>query len=88
MKYQPRVKGESLLSKKSKLWIGLVISILALFFSLAGFVTAIFLSAMPNYPLNKAERDSIVWMICAVVFFLLTVVLAVMLAINYRRRKK
>jgi len=75
------------LSKKSKLWIGLVISILAVFFSLAGFSEAIFFSAMPNYPPDRAERNGIFWGICVIVFFLSTIVLAVMLAITYKKEK-
>jgi len=75
-----------MINKKTRLWLCLIAAIAILLYCLVGYLQAIWLSATPRYPQDVATRNSILWGVGTVVFFVLTVVLGIRLFLSYRRK--
>lgn len=73
-----------MVDKRFALWLGEVVTILGLLYCLLGVIQAAWLSATPNYPLERARFNCYAWGGGSLLFLLLAIVLGILL---YRTRK-
>lgn len=73
-----------MVDKRFALLLGEVVTILGLLYCLLGVIQAAWLSATPNYPLERARFNFYVWGGGSLLFLLLAIVLGILL---YRTRK-
>jgi hypothetical protein len=73
--------------KQTGLWFGLILCLLASLFCFLGYAQAIWLSATPNYPADRASYNVRTWGFSALAFFGAAVFFVVVLYKSARRLK-